>query len=249
MQFINKQPEQLFFELKAFFKQYHIFIKEPQYYLEALTHNSYANENNLSYTYQRMEFLGDAILAKEISLYLFLSFPDKNEGEITNLRSKIVREGTLAELVRRMNWEPFLLLGKGEIKTKGYEKNRILADIYESMIAALYLDLGEEVVCNFINYTLIQMVSNPGFFDQIRDYKTELQEFLQAGDARTLEYKLIKESPPLEGNRVLYTVVAEIRGIRYGEGCGYTHKEAEQLAARDALQKLATKSKYYFENK
>ncbi|WP_425378881.1 ribonuclease III [Spiroplasma endosymbiont of Polydrusus pterygomalis] len=247
MQFVNKHPQQLFHELKAFFEQYHIFIKKQQYYLEALTHNSYANEHNLTYTYQRMEFLGDAILAKEISLYLFLSFPDKNEGEITNLRSKIVREGTLAELVHRMNWAPFLLLGKGEIKTKGYEKNRILADIYESMLAALYLDLREETVRTFINNTLIRMVSNPGFFDQIRDYKTELQEFLQAGYARTLEYKLVKESPPLEGNRVLYTVIAEIGGIRYGEGCGYTHKEAEQLAARNALQKLAKKPEYHFD--
>lgn len=246
MQFINKQPEQLFIELKTFFKEYHIIIKERKYYLEALTHNSYANENNLNYTYQRMEFLGDAILAKEISLYLFLNFSDKNEGEITNLRGKIVREGTLAELVRKMNWAPFLLLGKGEIKTKGYEKNRILADIYESIIAALYLDLGEEIVRVFLKNTLIQMVFNPGFFDQIHDYKTELQEFLQAGDTRTLEYKLIKESPPLEGNRVLYTVIAEIDSIRYGEGCGYTHKKAEQFAARDALQKLAKKQKYNF---
>lgn len=80
------------------------------------------------------------------------------------------------------------------------------------MIAALYLDLGEDVVRTFINNTLIRMVSNPGF-DKIRDYKTELQKFLQAGDARTLEYKLIKESQPLEGNRVLYTVVAEIGGF------------------------------------
>ncbi|WP_338964263.1 MULTISPECIES: ribonuclease III [unclassified Spiroplasma] len=247
MKFINKQPDQLFAELKGFFRQYNILIKTKKYYLEALTHNSYANENNLNYTYQRMEFLGDAILAKEISLYLFLTFPDKNEGEITNLRSKVVREGTLAELVRQMNWAPFLLLGKGEIKTKGYEKNRILADIYESMLAALYLDLGEETVRTFIDQTLIKMVSSPGFFDQIRDYKTELQEFLQAGDVRTLEYKLVKESPPLEGNRVLYTVMAEIDGIRYGEGYGYTHKEAEQLAARDALQKLAKNPKYNFE--
>ncbi|WP_374696421.1 ribonuclease III [Spiroplasma endosymbiont of Polydrusus formosus] len=246
MQFANKQPQQLFHELKNFFERYHIFIKKQQYYLEALTHNSYANEHNLIYTYQRMEFFGDAILAKEISLYLFLSFPDKNEGEITNLRSKIVREGTLAELVRRMNWAPFLLLGKGEIKTKGYQKNRILADIYESILAALYLDLGEETVRTFIKRTLINMVSNPGFFDQIRDYKTELQEFLQTGDTHTLEYKLVKESPTSENNRVLYTVIAEICGIRYGEGCGYTHKEAEQLAARNALQKLANKPEYHF---
>lgn len=241
MHFINKQPKQLFIELKFFFKKYIIFIKKKQYYFEALTHNSYANEHNLNYTYQRMEFLGDAILAKEISLYLFLNFPDKNEGEITNLRSKIVREGTLAELVRKINLSNFLLLGKGEIKTKGYEKNRILADIYESIIAALYFDLGEEIVRIFIKKTLINMVSNPSFFDQIQDYKTELQEFLQAGDIKTLEYKLIKESQPLEGNKILYIVVAEIEGISYGEGRGFTHKEAEQFAARDALKKLTIK--------
>ncbi|AHF57318.1 ribonuclease III [Spiroplasma eriocheiris] len=239
MSFENKTPENLVRELKDFFQKYNIEIKNGKYYLEALTHNSYANENNLSYTYQRLEFLGDAILAKEISLYLFRKYPNKNEGEITNLRSKVVRESTLAELVRKMNLAQFILLGKGEIKTKEYEKDRILADIYESMIAALYLDTGEETTRHFISDTLIDFAGSPAFLDKIRDYKTELQEFLQASDSRELEYKLIDEIMPPEGNKILYRIVAEIDGVRYGEGQGYTHKEAEQIAARNALNKLA----------
>ncbi|AGM26453.1 ribonuclease III [Spiroplasma syrphidicola EA-1] len=238
MTFHLQDPTHLFNNLQKYFEQYQIKIKNEQFYFKALTHNSYANENNLNYTYQRLEFLGDAILQKEVSLYLFLKFPEMNEGEITSLRSKMVREVTLAELTRNINLGQFLLIGKGEIKTKGYEKDRILADIYESTIAALYLDLGEETVRHFIEQTLLKMVSDTDFLEQIRDYKTELQEFLQAGDSRVLEYKLVGEEI-LEGNRTIYTVVAEIDKVRYGQGQGYTHKTAEQFAAQDALQKLA----------
>lgn len=235
---INKTLEQLIKKLNIFFNKYQIKIKNPKYYLEALTHNSYANENNLNYTYQRLEFLGDAILTKEISLYLFQKYPNKNEGEITNLRSKVVREWTLAELVRSMNLWSFILLGKGEIKTKGYKKNRILADIYESIIAALYLDLGEIIVRYFINKTLIHLIQSSQFLNKIRDYKTELQEYLQSGETKILTYRLVAEINPKDNNKTIYHIIADIDGIIYGQGKGYTHKEAEQYAAKNALKKL-----------
>lgn len=232
-------------EIRRFFERFNLQVTNTDYYKEALTHNSYANEHNLNYTYQRLEFLGDAILSKEISLYLFSRFPEKNEGQITSLRSKIVRENTLAEVSRNIGLGNIVRLGKGEIKTQGYDKDRILADIYESIIAAIYLDLGEDAVRTFLHETLIELINESDLLERIRDYKTELQEFLQAENKQSLEYILVDERKELynHANVAVYEVEARLNGVLYGTGKGRSKKEAEQRAASDVLTKLAVVGK------
>jgi ribonuclease III len=130
-------------KFEEFLAQFGIKMKNRRYYDEALTHNSYANEQHLDYTYQRLEFLGDAILQKYISLYFFLNYPKLSEGQLTKSRSNAVREESLAAVSRSIHLGSYIRLGQGELNTKGYGKDSILSDVFESLTAAIYLDLGE----------------------------------------------------------------------------------------------------------
>lgn len=182
------------YRLKTFFDKFNIEIKNVDTYYNALTHNSYANEYNLDFNYQRLEFLGDAILQQTISLYLYKKYSDKKEGEITSLRSKIVRDATLASIAIHLDLGRLVLLGKGELKTGGIEKTSILSDVYESLLAAIYLDNDESVVHKFVEETLIKYCDENDIVNEIKDHKTELQEYLQADNKRTLNYVVAKET-------------------------------------------------------
>jgi len=128
--------------MQNFFKQFDITINNKSFYNEALTHNSYSNENRLTKNYQRLEFLGDAILQMNVSEYLFKKFPKYNEGILTKYRSSMVRRESLAQISKNIGLGKFIRLGVGELESKGYEKESILSDIYESLTAAIYLDGG-----------------------------------------------------------------------------------------------------------
>ncbi len=214
-------------------------------YKAAFTHNSYANENNLDYSYQRLEFLGDSILSKEISLYLFSTYPNKDEGEITHLRSIMVRKDTLADIAKFLKLNSLIFLGKGEIKTKGYNKDSLLADILESFIAAIYLDKGAIFLSNFIEKYLIKYIIDCNYFHKVIDYKTQLQEQLQINSRIKIQYNVVKEERETKkekfNNKILYNVIVVVDKIPYGKGYGYSIKEAEQYAAQSALRKLASK--------
>ncbi len=235
-------------KLKTFLENFSIKMNESNSlnYLSAFTHSSYSNEHKLNYSYQRLECLGDAILSKEITLFLYIKYPDKNEGEISNWRSIIVRKETLAEIGSSLKLGKNILLGHGEIKTKGYEKENILADVLEAFIAAVYLDKGEKFTRKFVKNNIINYVYDKNLLNTVLDYKTELQEILQSTNKMNPKYIIVDEKWEHNKNitkKILYNVIVFIGDIYYGRGKGYSIKEAEQNAAKSALDKLTVKNK------
>lgn len=227
--------------LQEFLAQYGIVMKNSHFFNEALTHNSYANEKHLKYTYQRLEFLGDAILQMHVSAYFFKNYPKLNEGILTKYRSSVVREESLSTVTKKIKLGQFIRLGQGELNSKGYEKASILSDVFESITAAIYLDQGEEIMINWLHKTLIPYISEPGFMDKIKDYKSELQELLQAESRRELKYLVENEKHISEENKIEYTVSVILDNQRFGTGTGFSKQEAEQQAAKDCLSKLIRK--------
>ncbi len=200
-------------------------------YEKAFTHTSYANEHNTT-SYERLEFLGDAVLELLMSDYLYNN-RNFNEGEMTKMRAHYVCETALYEYSKRLELGKHLKLGKGEIETGGMNSKAINSDIFESFLGALYLDQGIDIARKFFNDFIIPMIENNevDFFD---DYKSALQEYVQT-DRKSLEYKLINEEGP--AHHKTFTVVVMIDDIVYGKGSAHSKKEAEQMAAKDALEK------------
>ena len=204
--------------------------KNNKLYLQALTHTSYANENGVK-SYERLEFLGDAVLELIISEYLYKN-TEYEEGKMTKLRSNYVCENANYEYSTRLGLNDYLLLGHGEERSGKYKK-AIVADIFESFIGAIYLDLGYDEVKRFIYKHVIPLIEDKtiDFFD---DYKSVLQELVQT-DKKSLEYVLVSETGP--AHKKSFTVEVQIDGMIYGRGIGSSKKEAEQRAAKDAYQK------------
>jgi len=199
----------------------------------AFTHTSYCNENKNTESYERLEFLGDKVLDFIVSEYLY-----KNrhlfEGEMTKIRASHVCEDALAEYSLNSHFDEYLKLGKGEENTGGRCKKAILADSFEAFIGALYLDQGIEKAKEFVNNTVIKSINeNEELFN---DYKSELQELVQT-NKKSLEYVLTRETGPSHDKEFEVNVIVE--NIVYGTGIGKTKKEAEQNAAKDALNKKA----------
>ncbi|WP_031542032.1 ribonuclease III [Mesoplasma photuris] len=227
--------------VQEFLQKYGITIKNSHLFDQALTHNSYANEKHLKYTYQRMEFMGDAVLQMYVSKFFFLNFPKLKEGELTKFRSNAVREETLSEIARSINLSQIIRLGQGEINSKGYNKPSILSDVYEAITAAIYLDQGEEVLISWLKQTMFKYISTPGFMDKLKDYKSELQELLQAENRCDLKYVVEKETHVPKENKTLYTISVNLDNQKFGIGEGFSKQEAEQNAAKDTLTKMKNK--------
>ena len=204
-------------------------------YETALTHTSYANEHGLE-SYERLEYLGDAVLELVMSEYLYMSGNYK-EGEMTKLRAHYVCEDALYEYSINLGLNEDLRLGNGELQNGGKYRKAIVADIYEAFIGALFLDQGFVKAKEFIYESAIPYVENNSF-DFIKDYKSELQELVQT-DKRSLEYQIVKEEGPAHNKT--FTAVVKIDDILYGTGVSHSKKEAEQLAAKDALLKSVKK--------
>lgn len=197
----------------------------------ALTHTSYANEHGLL-SYERLEYLGDAILELFISDYLYRN-TEYDEGVMTKMRAHYVCEDALYEYSLKLNLNEELLLGKGEFENGGKYRKAIVADIFEAFIGALYLDQGLETVHKFLNTHMIPMIENHQL-DFIKDYKSLLQELVQT-DKKSLEYITVKEEGP--AHHKTFTVEVRIDQICYGVGIAHSKKEAEQNAAKSALNK------------
>ena len=212
-------------------KKLNIPYKKIKLYSTALTHTSFANENNVK-SYERLEYLGDAVMELVMSEYLYKNV-EEEEGKLTKLRSNYVCENANYEYSIRLGLNEYLQLGHGESDRGGKYKKTIVADIYESFIGAIYLDLGFEFVKKFIYKNIIPIIENENidFFD---DYKSVLQELVQT-DRKSLEYVLIKEEGPAHDKT--FTVEVRINDIVYGIGVAHSKKEAEQIAAHDALKK------------
>ncbi len=212
-------------------KELNIKIKDLSLYETAFTHTSFANENN-TISYERLEYLGDAILEFIMSEYLYQN-TDYPEGEMTKLRAHYVCENALYEYSMNLKLNEYLKLGNGEKESGGKYRKAIVADIFEAFIGALYLDQGMDTVKAFIYKYVIPFIEEKKL-DFFSDYKSKLQEFVQT-DKRSLEYALIDESGPAHNKT--FTVVAKIDDIIYGKGVAHSKKEAEQEAAKDALSK------------
>ena len=200
-------------------------------YNQAFTHTSYANEMKCE-SYERLEFLGDAILELIISEYLYKN-TDYEEGRMTKLRSHYVCENALYEYSVKLGLNEYIKLGKGQQEQDGKHCKAIVADIFESFIAAIYLDSGLKEVKKFIYKYVIPIIES-NTLDFFNDYKSKLQEFVQT-DKKSLEYILVNEIGPAHNKT--FEIEVRINGILYGKGSAKSKKEAEQLAARDALEK------------
>ena len=204
--------------------------------ITALTHTSYANENNIheSKSNERLEFLGDSIISLVVSEYLYNKYPFYPEGELTKIRAKVVCEKSLAYAAEKIDLGSFLYLGKGEENTGGRERNSILADAFEALTGAIFLDSSFDMVTKLLieNFEadIVYAVAKGDLFN---DFKTELQEKLQRATKGKIDYVVFKESGP-DHNKIFYVHV-RIDGEIIGTGIGRNKKEAEQMAAKEAL--------------
>ena len=205
----------------------------------ALTHSSYANErwHNSLLSNERLEFLGDAILGMTVAKYLYQTFPDRPEGDLTRMRADMVCEQTLAKVAARIELGKHLLLGNGEEQGGGRTRNSILADAVESVIAASYLDGGMEAAQKFIEQFILVEVPVKQLHNA--DYKTALQELVQQKKNQVLSYTLVGESGPDHDKQ--FDVEVKLNGKVVGTGSGSSKKRAEQAAAHAALEKLSIK--------
>ena len=210
-------------------------------YKEAFTHSSYANESNVHIPdYERLEFMGDAVLQLFVSEFIFALHPEYKEGQLTQLRSKLVREESLARFSEELHLGELLYLGVGEEKSGGRHRESVLANIYESFIGALYLDCGKEQVIRILEKTIFKHVNEVNEFDDITDYKTKLQELVQSDDRKTVSYHVKSSTGPANAPEFVIEVILDDKIL--GTGKGTSKKRAEQHAAKDALMKMAKKA-------
>jgi len=233
---MNKDRKQ---QLKRLQKNISYSFKKLSLLNQAFTHKSYANENQEleCSDNERLEFLGDAVIDLVIGHLLMDDFPHHDEGYLTKLRSAIVNEKRFADLARKLNLGEFLLLSKGEDATDGRNKNSILADTYEALIAAIYLDAGYKRVFKAIkkHFKDILSAANKGSL-HFKDFKSELQEYTQSVFKVTPKYVLVKKSGP-DHNKT-FVVNITINNKVLGKGSGKSKKDASQKAAKEALGKL-----------
>ena len=225
-------------ELKQLSDKMGIAFSKAELLHKALTHTSYANEfkTRIVEHNERLEFLGDAILDAIISDELFRRYPNLSEGELSKARAVIVCEESLAESAQALDIGPYLLLGRGENATGGRERASILADAFEAIIGAIYLDSGIENCRTFILKYLGADIEKISSGHYSRDYKTLLQEVVQKKPNHKIQYQLEDATGP-DHNKV-FTISVLINGEKMGIGVGKSKKEAEQKAAREALQKM-----------
>jgi ribonuclease-3 len=205
----------------------------------ALTHRSYAFENELPANNERLEFLGDAVLGIVVTDMAFREFPEMPEGELAKLRAAIVNMGALADVARDIGLGRFVLLGKGEEMSGGRDKSSILADVLEALLGAVYLDRGLDAASKLIGRLfrprMIAYVRGEGE----RDYKTILQEIASAELHVVPEYKIRERGPDHEKE---FTATVVLAGKEWGVGMGRSKKEAEQQAAHEAYVRLSERA-------
>lgn len=221
-------------------KSQRINFKDPKLYIQALTHRSYLNERKENEeNYQRLEFMGDAVLQLLITDYIYKNFPQMDEGSMSLLRSNLVRMETLAQLAKNISLGQYILLGSGEAKAKGQERPSLLSDVYEAFVAAIYLDAGIKSAERFVFNQYQRIITDQGMetFLELKDPKTKLQELVQADDKRALEYVTIATKGP--ANAPEFEVAVKLENMILGQGSGSSKKLAEQAAAKDALSKMA----------
>ena len=224
-------------ELEKFLQVMEIPYHDIEIFKQAFTHTSYANENKLkNHDYERLEFLGDAVLQYHVSRYLFDLYPTMPEGRLTKLRSKLVREESLARFARELDLGAYIYLGAGEINNGGRDRDSVLADIFEAFMGAICHDCGMKYVDMMLKKTIYRHINDVNY-DDITDFKTKLQELIQADQRNTVTYELLSATGP--SNNPVFEMAVKMDDMILGTGIGSSKKRAEQQAAKDALNKLA----------
>lgn len=224
-------------ELEKFLQVMEIPYHDIEIFKQAFTHTSYANENKLkNHDYERLEFLGDAVLQYHVSRYLFDLYPAMPEGRLTKLRSKLVREESLARFARELDLGAYIYLGAGEINNGGRDRDSVLADIFEAFMGAICHDCGMKYVDMMLKKTIYRHINDVNY-DDITDFKTKLQELIQADQRKTVTYELLSATGP--SNNPVFEMAVKMDDMILGTGIGSSKKRAEQQAAKDALNKLA----------
>lgn len=219
--------------MKALEKNLGYTFKNESLLLNALTHSSYANEaRGSAISNERLEFLGDSVLSIIVSDYLYKQFGNLPEGELTKLRASLVCEKSLCVFSRELQLGGFLRLGKGEEKGGGRERDSILADAFEAVLAAMYLDSDLETARKFVMHFILRELKHTD--DEVfKDYKTALQEIIQRNPEEYVTYILTGESGP--DHDKLFEVEVHLNSNVIGKGKGKSKKQAEQMAAKQAL--------------
>jgi len=225
------------FELKfkSIAQELNIKYKDIDFYYEAFVHPSFANEHRLDFHYERMEFLGDAILDFLVGEYIYKTQNIK-EGEMTKIRAKYVCENANMGYTTECHLEQCFMVGKGAKNQGENKKPSVLGNLFESFLGALYLDLGIDAVRMLLEKIVFPKIEFHTV-EYFQDYKTQLQECIQAESRKSVEYKVSKEEGPAHNKTFEVIVVHE--NTKLGRGIGKSKKEAEQNAAKDALNKLA----------
>ncbi len=198
----------------------------------AMTHSSYSGGKNNG-SNERLEFLGDSVLQLTVSQYLFTNMTTEPEGGMTKLRASIVCENSLYNFARRIDLGKYLLLGKGEEMTGGRERRSILADAFEALIAAIYLDGGMEQARDFILRFVPSIEAIKSGKVKLGDYKTILQEIIQQNPEEHVSYDVTEEDG--ENHHKIFYATVMLNGQGIGKGIGHSKKEAEQAAAKEAI--------------
>lgn len=223
-------------DIFAWLKARNIPYRNKSLIKQACVHTSYLNEHHeIKGDNERLEFMGDAVLQLYSTTVLFNKKPVLSEGEMTRFRSQLVREEALARYARQLGWNNFILLGVGEERNGGRNRDSILADMFEAILGAIYLDCGYGATEKILDEVLLPQAMSPDN-SLVVDYKTKLQEYIQADQRNTVSYRVISTSGP--SNNPTFTVEVLHDDIILGVGEGHSKKKAEQAAAKDAFEKL-----------
>jgi len=202
--------------------------------MRALTHRSYVNEYPAVEDNERLEFLGDAVLDFIVGAWVYNRFPEMPEGDLTKMRSALVRNEQLAKFARKLDLGRALRLGRGEASSGGHDRDNLLGSAFEALIGALYLDAGLSAVDKFVNPILEE--ARELILSQIHDPKSQLQEWTQSQKLGSPHYRVVGTSGP--DHAVVFEMVVEIAGVLKGRGSGTSKSYAEHAAAQDALKNL-----------
>ncbi len=211
-------------------------FSNPMIYYQACTHRSYQNEmRNLNMNNERLEFLGDSVLSLVVSDFLYSNFPDFTEGELSFAKSKIIEAPACAAYAKELGIESFLLLGKGEMQNLGKGRDSVIADFFEAIIGAIFLDCGIAVARNFLIEKFIKRWLDMGLKKEENE-KVLLQEYSQKKFQMIPEYHVISEEGPDHDKK--FVVSVSIQGKQFGEGFGSSKKQAQLNAAKAAIESL-----------
>lgn len=214
---------------------YNIKVNNYEHFLLAMTHSSYANEHNLK-SNERIEFLGDSVLGMLVAKYIYDNFPNMPEGKMSKLRATYVCENANAKYAKELSIDKLILLGRGEEMSGGRTKDAVINDAFESFLGALFLTNGIDDVKKILEKLVFPHIKAN---DQVEfvDYKSRLQEYVQAETRSALTYRLDRKEGT--ANEPTFTMSVLLEGIVLGTGSGRSKKEASQLAAKNALSKMA----------